>query len=76
MKAPLTCLSVFINNDRPKLGLRLEHTHFFSKHGDAGHYHYDTTPDEVSYEGYYVPCEEVYRVAKAAHSPDRTEFFK
>ena len=25
----------------------------FSRHGDGGHYHYDTTPDEVEYIGYF-----------------------
>ena len=25
----------------------------FSRHGDGGHYHYDTTPDEVEYVGYF-----------------------
>ena len=25
----------------------------YSRHGDGGHYHYDTTPDEVEYIGYF-----------------------
>jgi len=62
MKAPLVCISVFISNDRDNLGLRLEHTHFYSAHGDGGHYHFDTTPLEVEYEAYFVPCQEVYRL--------------
>lgn len=41
-----------------------------------GHYHYDVTPEEVEYEGYFVVCDEVFRVAKATPSPDRTVFFK
>ena len=44
------------------LDLRVEHTHCFSHHGDGGHYHYDTTPQEVEYLGYYVPTEGVHRV--------------
>ncbi len=40
----------------------MEHTHCFSEHGDSGHYHYDTTPDEVEYEGYFVPAETIYRI--------------
>ena len=40
----------------------MEHTHCFSHHGDGGHYHYDVTPEEVSYLGYYAPAEKLYRV--------------
>jgi len=75
MKAPLMCYSVFVNNDFKKLGLRLEHTHFVSDHGDGGHYHYDITPEEVEYEGYFVQCEAAYRVQSAVPSKDRTVFF-
>ena len=36
--------------------LRLEHTHCYSSQnqGDGGHYHYDVSPETVSYEGWYV----------------------
>jgi hypothetical protein len=61
MNSPLICLSVFITTD-PGLDLRLEHTHCYSCHGDGGHYHYDTTPEEVEYIGYYTPGEFIYRV--------------
>lgn len=61
MDSPLTCLSVFLAND-PGLDVRLEHTHCFSDHGQGGHYHYDTTPENVSYLGYFVPAEYVYRI--------------
>ncbi len=47
--SPLVCTSVFVSNDKHNLDLRQEHTHFYSKHGDAGHYHYDTTPETVEY---------------------------
>ena len=50
--APLICLTTFHSIDKGQ-DLRIEHTHCFSKHGDGGHYHYDTTPDEVEYEGYF-----------------------
>lgn len=63
MKAPLTCLSTMISADLG-LDLRLVHTHCFSEHGEGGHYHYDTTPREVSYEGYFVPAEYVYRIGR------------
>ena len=61
MDSPLTCLSVFVSNDSG-LDLRLEHTHCFSDHGQGGHYHEDTTPEEVSYLGYFVPAEYIYRI--------------
>lgn len=61
MKAPLVCLPVFVSKD-PGLDLRLEHTHFFSHHGEGGHYHYDTTPDTVEYLGYFSPAQFLYRI--------------
>ncbi|XP_071848600.1 ester hydrolase C11orf54 homolog [Apostichopus japonicus] len=59
--APLVCLSVLISHD-PGLSLRVEHTHCFRQFNEGGHYHYDTTPDEVSYHGYFVPAEYMYRL--------------
>ena len=44
------------------MDLRIEHTHCFSCHGKGGHYHYDTTPDTVEYEGYFVVAEQLIRV--------------
>jgi len=44
------------------LDLRVEHTHCFSNHGDGGHYHYDTTPEEVEYHAILVMAEKIYRV--------------
>lgn len=76
MRSPLICTSVIVSNDAPQLDLRLAHTHFYSDHGDGGHYHYDTTPDEVEYEGYFVPCEKVFRIAPPKISKDRKEFFQ
>jgi len=75
MHSPLTCVSVFVTKDKQSLGLRLEHTHFWSDHNEAGHYHYDITPETVEYEGYYVPCQTVFRVQPPAISPSRTAFF-
>jgi len=73
MGPDLTCLSVFLTGDptiapsNPNgLDLRLEHTHFFSqKTNEGGHYHFDTTPDDVEYVGYFLPAPNVYRVANA-----------
>jgi hypothetical protein len=41
-----------------------EHTHFhsYTKKNIAGHYHFDVTPDEIEYEGYFNTAEEVHRV--------------
>jgi len=61
MTAPIVCASVFHSHD-PGYSLRMEHTHCFSDHGDSGHYHYDTTPDDVEYEGYFVHAETIYRI--------------
>ncbi|XP_065656468.1 ester hydrolase C11orf54 homolog [Hydra vulgaris] len=61
MSSPLICLSVFYNIDQG-MDLRIDHTHCFSHHGDGGHYHFDTTPDDVSYEGFFVLAEKVLRI--------------
>ncbi|VDM54720.1 unnamed protein product [Angiostrongylus costaricensis] len=61
MKAPLVCASVFHSYD-PGHKLRMEHTHCYSSHGDAGHYYYDTTPDTVAYEGWFTAAEKIYRI--------------
>lgn len=55
------------------LDLRVEHTHCFSDHGEGGHYHYDTTPEEVEYLGYYTVAEHIYRVdrPKVTHQVGR-----
>ena len=67
MSGPLTHTSVFVSKD-PGLDLRLEHSHFFSEHGDGGHYHEDTTPDTVCYEGYFNVAEFIFRVDAPAES--------
>lgn len=61
MSSPLVCLSVLVSSD-PGLDLRVEHTHCFGQHGVGGHYHYDTTPNEVEYEAYYNIAEEIWRI--------------
>jgi len=61
MHAPVVCLGVFHSHD-PGLGLRIEHVHCFSDHGDGGHYHFDTTPDVVEYQGYFNVAEVLYRI--------------
>ena len=64
----LQCYSVLWTGDPSggKLNLREsgEHTHFHSYNNDkdAGHYHFDVTPNEIQYEGYFNLSKEVYRV--------------
>ena len=43
------------------MDLRVEHTHCFSDHGEGGHYHEDTEPEVVEYEGYFNVAEQIYR---------------
>ena len=64
----LQCYTVLWTGDPTggELNLREsgEHTHFHSyEHkNDAGHYHFDVSPDEIEYEGYFNIAQEVHRV--------------
>mmetsp|Transcript_10735 Transcript_10735/g.32864 ORF Transcript_10735/g.32864 Transcript_10735/m.32864 type:complete len:319 (-) Transcript_10735:61-1017(-) len=63
-----TFLSTLLTSDPSdgKLNLRLAHTHFFNDEtGQGGHYHNDTTPEDVTYEAYYSPAHYVYRIENA-----------
>lgn len=62
-KAPLIALGTFVSNESD-LDLRLQHFHSFSQHGEGGHYHYDTTPDIVEYEGYFNVGHRIVRIDK------------
>ncbi|CAH3199415.1 unnamed protein product [Porites evermanni] len=55
------------------LDLRVEHFHCFSDHGEGGHYHYDVTPDEVQYSGFFNLAEKIYRIDRplVTHSVGR-----
>ena len=64
MSAPLIALGTFMNRDIIELDLRVQHFHSFSKEGNGGHYHYDTTPEEVEYEGYFQIGEKLVRIDK------------
>lgn len=44
------------------LNLRMYHFHCFSEHGDGGHFHYDITPAEAEYVGYFNIPEYMFRV--------------
>ncbi|XP_057658545.1 ester hydrolase C11orf54 homolog isoform X1 [Diorhabda carinulata] len=61
MSAPLIAVGTLVNGDGG-LDLRVQHFHSFSHHGEAGHYHYDTTPETVEYLGYFNVGEEIYRI--------------
>ncbi|XP_069135567.1 ester hydrolase C11orf54 homolog [Argopecten irradians] len=61
MSATLVCVGELVSHD-PGMDLRVEHFHCFSDHGEGGHYHWDITPDDVQYRGYFVLAEQVYRV--------------
>ncbi|XP_018574995.1 ester hydrolase C11orf54 homolog isoform X2 [Anoplophora glabripennis] len=63
MSAPLVALGTLVNGDGG-LDLRVQHFHSFSHHGEAGHYHYDTTPETVEYLGYFITGDEIYRIDK------------
>lgn len=61
MDAILVCLGELVSHD-PDLDLRVEHFHCFSDHGQGGHYHYDTTPNDVAYRAYFSVAEFLYRI--------------
>ncbi|XP_050663942.1 ester hydrolase C11orf54 homolog isoform X2 [Leptidea sinapis] len=61
MRAPIMHLGTLVTGDMG-MDLRLQHFHGYSQHGDGGHYHYDTTPAEVHYEGYFTLAGAVLRI--------------
>ncbi|KAK5965596.1 Ester hydrolase [Trichostrongylus colubriformis] len=61
VNAPLVCATVFHSYD-PGYNLRMEHTHCYSDHNDGGHYHADTTPNDIEYEGWFTAAEKIYTV--------------
>ena len=64
----LLCLAVFWTGDPTGGRLHLresgEHTHFFNLggHNQAGHYHYDVSPDTIRYTGYFNTAAELVRI--------------
>ncbi|CAO1302698.1 unnamed protein product [Diamesa tonsa] len=67
MTAPLIAVGTFTSSSLENFDLRrLEHFHMTSNHGQGGHYHYDTTPDTVEYEGYFVVAERIVRIDKSS----------
>lgn len=67
MTAPLIGVGTFTTVSLENVDLqRLEHFHMTSNHGQGGHYHYDTTPDTVEYEGYFVVAERIIRIDRSS----------
>lgn len=62
MDAPLIHVGEIVSADPEKLHLRCEHFHCYSDHGQGGHYHFDTTPNNVAYKAYFNLAEAVYRI--------------
>ena len=64
----LQCYSVLWTGDPTGGNLNLrdsgEHTHFhsYNNKSEAGHYHFDVTPDDIEYECYFNLAHEVFRV--------------
>ena len=72
-ESPLYCnMLMFINVTWffQGLNIRLEHSHGFSEHGEGGHYHYDVTPDEVKYRGYFNIAENLYKIDRPTNEND------
>ncbi|XP_055381854.1 ester hydrolase C11orf54 homolog [Condylostylus longicornis] len=61
MPAVLNAVGTLITNEND-LDLRLQHFHSFSNTNWGGHYHYDTTPENVEYEGFFNVGEQIVRV--------------
>lgn len=68
MGPDLLCFTVLWNGDPTGGQLHLrdtgEHTHFYHRGAkqEGGHYHYDITPAEVEYVGYFNLAERLYRI--------------
>ncbi|WKY12780.1 hypothetical protein Q1695_003962 [Nippostrongylus brasiliensis] len=61
VKGPLVGATVLHSYD-PGHNLRMEHTHCYSDHDDAGHYYNDVSPKTVTYEGWFAAAERIYRI--------------
>ncbi|VDL73432.1 unnamed protein product [Nippostrongylus brasiliensis] len=55
MKAPLVCASAISSEWNTLIATQTMET-------QASHYHYDTTPDIVEYEGWFTAAEKLYRI--------------
>ncbi|XP_032668959.1 ester hydrolase C11orf54 homolog isoform X2 [Odontomachus brunneus] len=73
METPLTAVGTFVSAET-ELDLRVQHFHSFAHNNKmAGHYHIDTTPDTIEYEGYFNLAGTLYRVDQP---PNKLQFGK
>lgn len=63
IEGPLIALGDFVSQETD-FKLRLQHFHCYSNHNQGGHYHYDTTPESVEYEGYFNVVDRILIVDK------------
>ncbi|XP_065155796.1 ester hydrolase C11orf54 homolog isoform X1 [Atheta coriaria] len=68
MSAPLISVGTLVTTEYGDIDLRVQHFHLYSHHGQAGHYHIDTTPDVVEYLGFFNLADEIIRVDKPPQS--------
>lgn len=65
LESPIVALGDFVSQETD-FKLRLQHFHSYSRHNHGGHYHYDTTPDIVEYEGYFNVVNRIIIVDKSS----------
>ncbi|RLU16321.1 hypothetical protein DMN91_012081 [Ooceraea biroi] len=67
METPLTAVGTFVSAETD-LDLRVQHFHSASDENKlGGHYHIDTTPDTIEYEGYFNVATIIHRVDQPAN---------
>lgn len=69
--APLIALGNFVSHTTD-FKLRLQHFHVFSQHNEGGHYHNDTTPESVEYEGFFNLADRIILIDKNFSAITRT----
>lgn len=70
--APMTFMTVCTTVSPPGLQMRLTHTHGNTNEPTpviGGHYHYDLSPDEIEYDGYFGVAESIVRVDQVPQDP-------
>ncbi|XP_012226509.1 ester hydrolase C11orf54 homolog [Linepithema humile] len=73
MKTPLIAVGTFVSAETD-LDLRVQHFHSaYEESRLGGHYHIDTTPETIEYEGYFNVAATLYRVDQP---PNKLQFGK
>ncbi|XP_011636288.1 ester hydrolase C11orf54 homolog [Pogonomyrmex barbatus] len=68
METPLIAVGTFVSAETD-LDLRVQHFHSaYEENNVGGHYHIDTTPDTIEYEGYFNVAATLYRVDQPPNS--------